>query len=266
MIAANAKAVVLTDGDSHLECMSRQEIAEVTKVTCEHVAGRATVVAADSFYATSHSIEFAEYARGCGADVIMVLPPNWAQSCTPKTMAEHYAAVAEHLPVMIVTNIFIPLGVDFGLETIGRALDLSEDIVSVKDDMCGDFARRLCLLAHERCAVWAGGCKVNHMNMWPYGCNGYLSSFMLFKPDIAWKYWHAIEANDMVAARDVIRDFDNPFFDFLDKLGDWNAAMHGTLELFGVCKRWRRKPYYSLNDEEMDRLAVFLCGKGLLNE
>ena len=265
-LGAKCRTILLTDGDSHLECMSRQEIAEVTRKVCQQVGDRAMIVAADSFYGTSDSIAFANYARDCGADVLMVLPPNWADSCTPQTMAEHYAAVAEHIPVMIVTNIFIKQGANFGLETIRLALDLSENIVAVKDDMCGDFARRLCLLAHQHCAVFAGGQKVNHMNMWPYGCDGYLSTFMSFRPDIAWKYWHAIEANDIETARGVISDIDIPFFDFLIKTGNWNAAMHGVLELFGICKRWRRKPYYSLNDKEMDGLAKFLHDENLLEK
>jgi 4-hydroxy-tetrahydrodipicolinate synthase len=265
-LGAKCRTILLTDGDSHFECMSRQEIAEVTRKVCQQVGDRAMIVAADSFYGTAHSIEFANYARDCDADVLMVLPPNWANSCTPQTMAEHYAVVAEHLPVMIVTNIFIKQGADFGLETIRLALDLSENIVAVKDDMCGAFARRLCLLAHQHCAVFAGGQKVNHVNMWPYGCDGYLSTFMSFRPDIAWKYWHAIEANDIETARGVISDIDIPFFDFLIKTGNWNAAMHGVLELFGICKRWRRKPYYSLNDEEMDGLAKFLHDKDLLDK
>ena len=166
---------------------------------------------------------------------------------------------------MIVTNIFLPRGIDFGLETIKLSLEKSSGIVAIKDDMCGDFARRLCLLAHERCAIFAGGQKVNHMNMWPYGCDGYLSTFISFCPDIAWKYWRAIEKKDIDSAREVIRDFDIPFFDFITKtIGNWNAGLHGTLELFGIAKRWRRKPYYSLNDAEMNKLREFFERKGIL--
>jgi hypothetical protein len=34
--------------------------------------------------------------------------------------------------------------------------------------------------------------------------------------------------------------------------------MHAAFELAGIYKRWRRKPYYSLNDQEMEALADFL--------
>jgi len=56
-----------------------------------------------------------------------------------------------------------------------------------------------------------------------------------------------------------------PYFDFVRALpGGGDAGFHGTLELFGVAERWRRKPYYTLNDEEMERLKGFFKSQGLL--
>ncbi len=265
VLAAGSKTVLLTVGDSHYICLSEEEIAEVTRVTCEHTAGRGMVVAADRWHSTARSIEFAGFARGLGADVLMVLPPNWGPSCTPETLAEHYGAVSQHMPVMIVTGVFVPQGADFGLEAIERTLDRYENVVAIKDDMCGDFARRLCLLAHERVAVFAGGQKVNHMNMWPYGCDGYMSTYIALKPEIAHDYWGAVQAKNLETIQRIIQDYDMPFFDTIMKLtGGWNAGVHGAMEVFGVAKRWRRKPYYSLNDEEMEGLAGFFREKGML--
>jgi len=46
--------------------------------------------------------------------------------------------------------------------------------------------------------------------------------------------------------------------------GGFDAALHGVYELFGVAERWRRKPYYSLNDPEMERLTQSMKDLGLL--
>ena len=74
-----------------------------------------------------------------------------------------------------------------------------------------------------------------------------------------------IQSNDLIKARNIIRDYDFPYFNFIATLqGGFDAGMHGVYELFGIAKRWRRKPYYSLNDEEMERLAGFMRQKGLL--
>ena len=169
-LEAGSKTALLTVGDSHYICLSEEEIAEATRVTCAHTSGKGMVVAADRQHDTRRSVAFAGFAKDAGADVLMVLPPNWGPSCTPESLSDHYGAVSRVMPVMIVTGVFLPMGDAFALETIERTLDAHENVVAVKDDMCGDFARRLCLLAHERVAVFAGGQKVNHNLAWEQSC------------------------------------------------------------------------------------------------
>lgn len=263
-IAAGSPALILTAGDSHYFALSDDEIAEVTRATTEHANRRAMVVAADRQYNTQQSIDFARYCREVGADVLMVLPPDWAHSCTPETLVAHYAAVAEHIPVMIVTNVFIPRGEEFGLRALERTLAATGNVVAIKDDMGGSFARRMALMVHDQWAVISGGQKQNHLNMRPYGCDGYFSTFLPFMPEIARRYWSAIEENNLSDAAAVIRDFDLPFFSLLGSLnGGFNAGIHGVFELFGICHRWRRPPYHSLSDGEMAQMRDGLEDMGV---
>ena len=78
-----------------------------------------------------------------------------------------------------------------GLKTIEVLLDKVDGIVAVKDDMLGEFVRKMTAMASDKWAVFAGGQKQNHL-----------------------------------------------------------------------AGRWRRKPYYSLNDEEMDGLKAFCQAAG----
>ena len=264
-IAAGSRTMLITHGDSLFTVLSDDEIAEITRAVVEQASGRAMVCAATNAWNTNKTVDFAKYCRQIGADILMVLPPDWGHSCTPGSIAEHYAAAAEHIPVMVVTNIFISRGINFGLETLRIALEKVERIVAIKDDMCNDFARKMAILVHDQWAVIAGGQKQHHLNTHPYGCDGYLSTFITFKPDIANAYWAAVESNNLTKARDIIKDYDFPYFDFIATLpGGFDAGMHGVYELFGIAKRWRRKPYYSLNDQDMEKLAQFLSQKGLL--
>ena len=120
VLAGGSRTVLLTAGDSHYICMSEAEIAEVTKVACEHTAGRGMVVAADRYYDTRRSVAFASFAEGLGADVLMVLPPAWGASSTAGTLVEHYGEVSRTMPVMIVTGAFSARGPAFGLEVIEK--------------------------------------------------------------------------------------------------------------------------------------------------
>jgi dihydrodipicolinate synthase/N-acetylneuraminate lyase len=264
-LAAGCRTIMLTAGDSHYFALSDAEIGELTRATVQHVAGRAMTVVADRQYDTGQALAFAEFARDTGADVYMVLPPDWGKSVTATGFAGHYAALARVIPVMLVTNVFAPRGDAFGLDVVHRTLALSDTVVAIKDDICGGFARQLALLAGDRCAVFAGGQKQNHMNMLPYGCCGYLSSFISFRPDITRQYWTAIQAGDLAAAATVIRERDMPYFALIAGLpGGFDAGIHGTLELAGICGRWRRPPYHSLTDAEMETLRQGLADIGAL--
>ncbi|MDX9861740.1 MAG: dihydrodipicolinate synthase family protein [Rhodospirillales bacterium] len=264
-IAAGSRTMLLTAGDSHYFALSDDEIAEVTRVTVQHTARRAMVVAADRHFNTGQAVAFARFCREVGADVLMVMPPDWAASGTPETLAAHYKAVSAEIPVMLVTNVFIPRGEAFGLAVVERALEAAPDVVAVKDDMLGPFARKMTSLVQGRWAVLSGGQKQNHLDIHPYGCDGYLSTFITFKPGIAHRYWAAIQRNDMAAAVEIIRTFDWPFFKWISALpGGFDAGIHGVLELAGICWRWRRPPYCSLSDEDMERLGATLKTAGIL--
>ena len=265
MIDGGAKAIVLTWGDSLYSVLTDDEIAEVTKLVVEHVRKRAVVVAADNIWWTGKTIEFADYCAELGADLLMVLPPDWGASTTVDTLVAHYGAVTERIPVMIVTNYLGQRAQAFALEVIQALYDRVPGIVALKNDVPGDFLRRVCLMTRDRWCLSSGGQKQSHLGSVPYGVHGYLSCCLTFKPDIAWRYWNAIQDNELATAAGVIRDFDLPFFDYiLSSEGGFNAAMYAVFEIFGLTKRYRRPPYHTFTDQQMEQLADFLKRTGFL--
>ena len=227
--------------------------------------GRAVLVAADRSWWTGRTIEFARFAREVRADALMVLPPDWAQSCTVETLVEHYRTIAEHMPVMMVSGVFMPRGVDGALQIVKAVLEQVDGVVAIKDDFLGAFGHRMCLLAKGRVATFAGGQKENHLDLLPYGCDGYLSTFITFKPSITHDYWKAVKKGDIAKATEIVRRYDIPFFDYVLKLpGSCDAGIHAAMELAGIMPRWRRPPYYDLSEEEMDKLKAFLKKLGVL--
>ena len=264
VIEGGSAAVVLTYGDSLFSLLSDQEVTELTRVVVEQTRGRAVVAAADRNWPTGRTVEFARFASEAGADILMTMPPDWGGSCTVETLTQHYAAVAGVMPVMMVTNIFMARGIPFAIDTVERVRDTVENVIAVKDDLNEELGRRLGQSVYGRWAVIAGGQKQHHLNALPYGCDAYLSTFMAFKPAVARDYWAAIQANDLTKAGRIVRDIDMPLFDYLFPLpGGFDAGIHGALELFGIAKRWRRPPYYNLNETEMESLDGFFQQRGL---
>lgn len=265
-LAGNPKCLALTAGDSHFECMSNQEIAEVTKRVCEIAVPRTMVITADLNYATARAREFAEFCRSCGSKVFMPLPPDWQKSTSQETLAQHYAAVAEILPVMIVTNRFRLRGDAFGLATMHRALDLSPRIISIKEDNGGRFACDVAEQFGDRCAVIAGGSKRLHLLMRPFGrVASYFSIFMCLKPELAWAYWNHCEEGRIIEAEKFFREVESPLFNACSQQSaSIDASFHAIYEIYGICGRWRRAPYTVCSDEDVDRLRAILADLSLL--
>ena len=264
-IEAGSRTLLLTWGDSLYSILTDQEIAEITKIVAKQSAGRAMVVAAERNWGTATVVEFSKYAKEVKADVLMITPPDWAGSCTPETLVRHYAAASKHIPVMLITATFMPRGEAFGLETIKKVRDEVPGVVAIKDDWCGAFGRKMSLLVYDDWAVFSGGQKQNHLDLHSYGCDGYLSTFITFKPQISHTYWTAIQEENFKKAKEIIQTYDLPLFEFIGpREGGFDAWFHGIYEIYGLAQRWRRPPYYSLSDTDMEKLKDFLTKSNLL--
>jgi len=263
-IDAGTKALLFTPGDSLYMALTDDEVAELTRVTAEHIGDRALFIAAGDFWWTGKTLEFGEYARSVGADAYIAVPP--IRGSTVAELVNFYTAASQVLPVFILSGSLGAAGVRAALEAVDILLEEAPNVVGFKEDFSSAFARPACLAAHERWAIFAGGQKQTHMDMHPYGCDGYMSIYMTCKPEIAHSYWGAIERGDLVAAAGVIRDYDMPLVEHLYSAypAGGDAAQHALLELAGICGRWRRKPLPDLTDAEMEALRAFLQNRSMI--
>jgi len=176
-LGAGSRTLLMTYWDGLHSVLTDAEVTEVLRVVVGQARGQALVVAADRQWWTGAETAFADHARDMGADVLMVLPPNWGGSLTQGSVVAHYQAVAEHIPVMVVTGAFSAQRA-LGLRVIRRLVETVPNIVAVKEDVGGEFARKVALMAHDRWAVLSGGLKQDHLSLLPYGCDGYMSWYL----------------------------------------------------------------------------------------
>lgn len=263
-VAGPAGVVMLTYGDSLYSVLTDDEVVDVTRAAIDQVAGRCAVIAADRSWWTGKAVEFAGFCREAGADLLMVLPPDWTTSGTPESLADYYAAISAQMPVMMVTNYLKARS----LEEAGRVVDevarRAPGVIAVKEDVGGERGRDLTARLAGRMTVVAGGTKRLHADLRPHGAAGYLSTLAVFRPDLATAYWDAVQSDDDTRMRELIDTADVPLFRMLAGFpGGFDAALHGWCELAGIAGRWRRGPYHSLTDTELDGLAQALDELGL---
>jgi 4-hydroxy-tetrahydrodipicolinate synthase len=263
-LVGGSNSALLTYGDSLFTLLSDDEISEVTRVVADQTSKRGLTVAADGGWWSGKTVEFARYCREVGVDVLMVKPPIWGGSVTVDTLVAHYQEVAAEIPIMLITNIWAA-NPSQGLQTIEVVLDKVDRIVAIKDDILGQFVRQMTAMVSDEWAVFAGGQKQNHLDIVHYGAVGYMSTFVTFHAPVTRQYWDAVGRSDWTAAANIIAEHDWPFFEYIGGLnGGFDAGMHGLLELTGVAGRWRREPFHSLNDQELEGLKAFCQSHGWL--
>jgi len=266
-IESGAGAVVLTYGDSLFTLLTEREIAELTKKCVEIVNKRVMLVAATGIWAIGQTKEFAEYSATIGADMLMVMPPDWEGSGTVDSLVQHFGVAGQHIPVMVADNFLIRRSQAFALQLIQKLYEDVPGVVALKDDVTGSLVQHICLMTHDRWALIAGGQKQNHINMLPYGVDGYFSLMTTFNPEVAKVYSDAVRDNRLDIAIAIVKNYDMPLFDYLLNLeGGFDAGIHGMLELAGLGKRYRRAPYYSLNNKQMEQLEDFLMSIRYMEE
>ncbi|MFA5866038.1 MAG: dihydrodipicolinate synthase family protein [Phycisphaerae bacterium] len=260
-IDAGASALLLTWGNSLFAILSDRDIGDITRTVVEYAAGRAVVVACTGCWATPQAVEFAAYCREIGADILQVFLPTWYPGClNGQTIVDHHMAVAKYIPVMPNSKqIQLNGGPSEGLAIARELIERERNILAIKADVCGEYDEAITSLVKDHWTMIAGGNKSHHMELWPYGCGGWLSTFIIFRPTVAHAYGKAVKSGDISKAVRIIEKIDRPFFDYILAVpGGFDAAIHGIIELYGLAKRWRRPPFNSLNDEEMEKLAEFL--------
>lgn len=265
------ESLVLTCGDSLYTTLTDAEVADLTKAVVKHTAGRALVIASDNMWWTGKVIEFAKYVKEIGGNLLMVCPPDWAASCTPETLARHYKEISGHIQIVAVSGPWVNRSVEFALKVLEMLLEADNGVVCLKDDsydswrcVGSDFGRKAGTMAHDKWpifAVWKG----NFLDAMKYGCDGYLSNFFMFKPEVSKKFYNAVQLNELEKAKEIVDKYEKNLKNIMLSFpGGMDAIIRGVFELAGVIYRWRRKPYYNLDDGEMEKLKDMLDRYGLL--
>lgn len=255
-IAGGSKVVLLTFGDSQLDFLTDQEVADLTRVVVEQTAGRALTVAATKRWSQRTTLEFAQYCQRLGVDLLMLLPSDHAFSSEGKIA--WYKATAAEIPVMLV---------GYPTHDILDALLDTPRICSFKEDGTLDYTLDLLVRYPQQWTYVTGGMYRRHLAEWPYGCNAFLSWTSSFAPAVAQRYWSAVQANNLAEAVAVITEIEAPVFRLIQRYPDYfQDIVRGALALNGIAQPYLRAPRRSLTPAELAELAAVLQPLGLITQ
>lgn len=252
-IENGAKSLLITNGDSLLTILTDREISELTERVVKAADGRALVLAGTKQWCNRQTVEFAGFAKDAGADVILPMFPDWANSTSAEHCISLFRDIGKIMPVMALSNFGNGRGIPMSVFTT-LIEEKAPGFSGAKDDMCGAYGRRLAAQLGGNYAFLSGGRAENHLDVAPYGPDGYLSIFMRFKPELAWGYWNRFTAGDIDGAVRWIMQYEAAFMDFLGKGFNFDMIIHYFMFKAGLCQKWRRAPYASASDAQAEQL------------
>ena len=239
----------LTAGDSQYSFLSYDETKQLARLVNAAAGERDMTIVGTGAWWTERAIDFARYAESIGATALQVLKPNGASE---DDLVEHYRRVAAstRLPIALHGNFPMPL--------LGRLTEI-ESIVALKEDVDLGYYIDGIIRFGKRINCFAGGGLDWYVVGQPYGATAYFDSYATFAPEIAVRFWQAVQRSDYTAETEIIEKYDHPF------IKNFSASFwHATLEYFGVAARYLRRPQHSYTDAEMaqvkqfyDKLGVF---------
>lgn len=260
-MAGGAKALLVTAGDSLLTILTDQETMELNRFVAKVANKKAMVIACSKFWCHRQMVEYAEICQQYGCDIVIPFYPDWAQSLDTDALTTCYREIGAIMPTMLLTNLCNGRGIPL---KILEVLTSDDGIVALKDDMVAPYGKAALTRTREKFAFLQGGRASNYMDVAPFGADGYLSVYSRVYSAISSRFWAAYHNGDMKAAVELVERYDSAFFDMVNENGmHFSAAIQGMYEIAGLGQRWRRAPYSSLTDTQMQILYQFLAERGL---
>lgn len=85
-----------------------------------------------------------------------------------------------------------------------------------------------------RWAFITGGMYRRHLAQWPYGCRAFFSWTSSFAPQVAARYWAAVQRGDYEGAAAVVTAIEAPVFRLMSRYPErFQDILRGALELTG---------------------------------
>ena len=110
----------------------------------------------------------------------------------------------------------------------------------------------------NRFEIFSGGAENRYLVGYPYGARAFFSTYTGFAPDKPMMFWDAVRKGDVPKAVSITKKYDYPFISRFT-----HPFWHATLEYFGVAKRFMRKPFDTLPDNELPGIKAFFEGQNI---
>lgn len=236
----------LTYGDGRLWCLNDEELKLVARTMAETVGNRGITTMCTGPWWTQQTVEFARYVESVGCNGLqVVLPANGDDD----GFVKHFEELARNTRLALVLRAAGLRG-PMPMSLVSRLMNI-ESVVAMKQDADETYMRECLIHFRGRLNSYAGNWEWLLQGL-PYGCTASFGVFSTFAPEVSARFWKAIDANDLNAAKEMVLKYEHPW------LHEFSYPFwHASLEYFGVASRYLRPPERTYTDAEMAKLKTF---------
>jgi len=244
--------------------VSTEERKKITKTVLDAAHGRKSIVVGVSHTNHVEVIELARYAKDCGADAVLIVPPTYYMKDNEEGFIKFLEVVTKSIDIgLVLYNLPLVTKTNLTPALMLKILDRINGIVGLKDGT-KDLSQlsETIKLVGKKIPVVVGAEELMYYGLIAGG-RGATSSIANYTPDVMGDLIHAHEQGNHAKARSL-------YFDYVVPLRhmDLPAVMQGvpiqiaqtkeTMNLLGMAGGVVRPPLVPLSEEQKQRLRQIL--------
>lgn len=253
LIAAGVHGLIVAGTTGEYYAQSSDERLTQMKLAHDLVKGRVPLIVGTGAIRTEESIAYAEAAKACGADMLLVATPPYACP-TGRENALHALAIdrAVNMPIMLYNypgRMAAEMDEDY-LDRVGR----SPNFCGIKESS-GDI-NRLHLLARDYPHIQLScGMDDQALEFFAWGAQSWVCAGSNFAPEAHIALWRAcVEQGDFATGRQIMSAM-MPLMRVLEQGGKFVQCIKYGLDVRGLPAGPPRNPLKPLNKDEKRALA-----------
>ena len=249
--------------NSRYSQLTFDEIKILNSFVCRKVkelsSDNVVIVADPPHCATKHSVEFAQHAEKCGADIISLIVRE--RFYFEDQIYQHFKIINDTCGIGILIHempFLNGLGgpvVNWTLSLLDRVADLN-NVIAIKEDAKDDqYSQDVIELLKDRLSIIiSGGGKTQWLRFADQGCQAWLNGIGVFEPRLAMTFWNSWRNGNQETMDKILNDIEAPFFKHGVKKYGWHLTIKVALEHFGIMSKHDRMPLMPLPISESNNL------------
>jgi len=250
--------------------VSTEERKKVTKIVVDAANGKKQVTVGVSHTNHVEVIEFAKYAKDCGADAVLIVPPTYYMKDRDEGLIKFLEVVSNSIDIGIMLyNVPGQSRTNLTTQLLLKILDKVNNIVAIKDATkdLSQLAETIKVVG-RKVPVIVGAEELMYYGLIAGG-TGATSSMANFAPEKLGQLIESHKAGNSKKARSLYFDFLVPF-----RHMDLPAVIQGipiqiaqtkeTMNLLGMAGGTVRPPLLPLTGEQRERLKTILADLDIL--